>query len=982
MTNSFNARGKAMNRGGLTVLKRLLLTALGVLGVCAVSAGPAFAQQIPAPGFYLDSLRCKNGVIPEGGTKAAGQANNPASAFKAKEGAMSVFDKATGGVAGAEIDATVGGGYSQIDAGGTDALTPDIDFKDMLNGRTTPCTVGDDPVGVAGYAEAERLEGRADSRAPDPGDDPSDSYLEAKAKRDALNGPVYKALYEEVAAQRKVDAEIEAWNALFVDDDDDPDDDGEYRKALSDYRAIAINDLQAEDEALTGTGAEQTAARVKAYDDEVTDAQGFRRILNRDEVPDDLDAATEAGTLLGADVDVDAVVATMFDDDGKLRLATTATGPAANRVNRGGDAVSTLYTDLGKIADALSALDTTISAKNERIGELEGRGFSATSEKDELKRLEVVKEHFDDELIRLRRVASNSYTATQAAEANSETSEDKIRAYNNAVRSVEDAREDLKSAVEDLESKRKIVFDSFTDTGKYLESLQSFREWEFNEADEDDQEDEDSDVFKNRKTARAQLEAYQGLDSDSENPTAELVKSLLVADGKAGDDDGQALVEAISANHDAIQKVADRVPDEMDTTGITENKKAIEALTADADDEGVEMDGLVTANTKNIATNTKSIANISTDLYGTTASQHGDTAACGEGATGLLDRAACNEAGILHNADDIKDNAAEIDDLDGRVTANEETLVDHGEKLMQKKMYIDNLAEEIGVDPVTGMGTEANGMSRIDNNETRSMDNATAIAANDMDIAANVTAIGENKTAIESNDMDIADNVTAIGENKTAIESNDMDIAANVTAIGENKTAIESNDMDIAANVTAIADEAKTRGEMDMVLATAIDTERSDRMDADTAEAEARMGADMMLATAIDEEVMDRASADMGLSGRIDTNAGNISTNADAIAANMRSIGSNASAIGDNRNMIGELSDDLDVVRAGVAASMALAGMPAINGRGISIGVGSFDGESAFAVGFQIQGEQASFKVGVTSSGGATGASAGVGFNF
>ena len=96
----------------------------------------------------------------------------------------------------------------------------------------------------------------------------------------------------------------------------------------------------------------------------------------------------------------------------------------------------------------------------------------------------------------------------------------------------------------------------------------------------------------------------------------------------------------------------------------------------------------------------------------------------------------------------------------------------------------------------------------------------------------------------------------------------------------------------------------------------------------------------------------------------------------------MNSIGQNASAISDNRNMIGELSDDLDVVRAGVAASMALAGMPAINGRGIAIGVGSYDGESAFAVGFQIQGEQASFKVGVTSAGGETGASAGVGFNF
>ena len=59
---------------------------------------------------------------------------------------------------------------------------------------------------------------------------------------------------------------------------------------------------------------------------------------------------------------------------------------------------------------------------------------------------------------------------------------------------------------------------------------------------------------------------------------------------------------------------------------------------------------------------------------------------------------------------------------------------------------------------------------------------------------------------------------------------------------------------------------------------------------------------------------------------------------------------------------------------------MTLAGMPSINGRGIAIGVGSYDGESAFAIGFQIQAEQASFQIGVTSSGGETGASAGVGF--
>ena len=117
-------------------------------------------------------------------------------------------------------------------------------------------------------------------------------------------------------------------------------------------------------------------------------------------------------------------------------------------------------------------------------------------------------------------------------------------------------------------------------------------------------------------------------------------------------------------------------------------------------------------------------------------------------------------------------------------------------------------------------------------------------------------------------------------------------------------------------------------------------------------------------------------------SGRIDANEMGIASNASSIASNASMIGSNSASISDNRTMIGELSESLEVVRAGVAASMALAGMPAINGRGISIGVGSFDGESAFAVGFQIQGEMASFKVGLTSGGGATGASAGVGFQF
>ena len=213
-----------------------------------------------------------------------------------------------------------------------------------------------------------------------------------------------------------------------------------------------------------------------------------------------------------------------------------------------------------------------------------------------------------------------------------------------------------------------------------------------------------------------------------------------------------------------------------------------------------------------------------------------------------------------------------------------------------------------------------------------------AVATNTADIAANKTAIGENADGIAAldgrvtqNEDDIASNKMMIGENRGMIMTNTENIAenasnimTNTTMIGENRGMIETNAGDIMTNAGHIMENR----------------------------------------------------------GMIETNTAGVSSNADAIAANMNSIGQNQSAIGRNSEMITGLQDQMEVVRAGVAASMALAGMPAINGRGISIGVGSFDGESAFAVGFQIQSDMASFKVGVTSAGGETGASAGVGFQF
>ena len=47
------------------VLKRLLVTTLGALGLGALAAGPASAQQIPAPDLFNDQVNCSMHVIPQ-----------------------------------------------------------------------------------------------------------------------------------------------------------------------------------------------------------------------------------------------------------------------------------------------------------------------------------------------------------------------------------------------------------------------------------------------------------------------------------------------------------------------------------------------------------------------------------------------------------------------------------------------------------------------------------------------------------------------------------------------------------------------------------------------------------------------------------------------------------------------------------------------------------------------------------------------------
>ena len=273
----------------------------------------------------------------------------------------------------------------------------------------------------------------------------------------------------------------------------------------------------------------------------------------------------------------------------------------------------------------------------------------------------------------------------------------------------------------------------------------------------------------------------------------------------------------------------------------------------------------------------------------------------------------------------VDQNADDIDVLEGQVEEN--TTAISG---IRSDLYGDTASQH------DGPACEASGIAHdAACGKERSGQNATDIEALDGRVSANETMLDDHEMRITANANDI-----------DMLEMEDERLEGRIDT---NWDAIAVNQMDIDANEAAIM-----------------------------AEETARMEADTMHDTMIAENKM----TGMTNATNIGMNKGMIMSNAEAISGLDGRVGANASAIMRNGDMIGELSESLDVVRAGVAASMALAGMPAVNGRGIAIGVGSFDGESAFAVGFQIAGEQASFKVGVTSSGGATGASAGVGFNF
>ena len=225
-------------------------------------------------------------------------------------------------------------------------------------------------------------------------------------------------------------------------------------------------------------------------------------------------------------------------------------------------------------------------------------------------------------------------------------------------------------------------------------------------------------------------------------------------------------------------------------------------------------------------------------------------------------------------------------------------------------------------------------ISRTYQNTVENMDSITALTADTEDGAEEDGAITANRKAIAENSGEIGSLGDRVTQNETDIESLMDGMDTNTEMISANAGRISVNANNISANAGNIATNAS---------------------------------------------FISQNAANIAHNGaRIDVNAHNIAQNSERIGMNTAAIGLNTGMIAENRNMIGEIGGQLDAMRGGIAASIAMSRMPAIDG-GISFGAGMYGGESAFAVGFALERNRTTFDIGLTSSGGEVGAGIGMG---
>ena len=1091
-------KGHAMNRGTLMVLKRLLVTALGALGLGALAAGTASAQgadegNIPAPNVFDDQIACSSVVPtmpPAPGTGDAG---------------MTALDVAiTEGMA------------IENDTGDDDDVFDQITY--VFPSTMVDCGSGTDFTADDGNAYVV-AKGYADTQA---------AFTDLDTKENALND-AEDALEAAIDAATATDPNTDA-----IDDATEARDDALAARdaARRHYNALSGGPEGTNPINRLGVAEWLAVARaegaITAYNDALTAAETTKTTLDA--------AVYEGYVALGQAPDADDGVGSVANDDGTVNytelleyisFSDQGADDSDNFNDDTGELIvpmvvdpndpenmipSTARESVANIRADVEAVDAAVAALEKAVAE-NTNPLRTDAYQLGLDRAKAEQAHIHaqwnntlaDDTDLVADVVDDPLTPDVDESDPATLGEQSIRTYqedyNEAVSDKTEAEADLRQAVANRENATAAVIAAFTSPAAFYQQLVDLQQYEADKANNalteagmdatEAQQAAATAASDALIAAQGALDNYNTLQNpeDPDDPRKALVDVLLETDG----DDGQALVDAIGATYEEaseagdlaetngerldglLQSETDEFGTETESGRIVDIETRIEDLFGAGEDDGMNGDD----ETAGI------IAGIEDDIAALAAEDDPATDEDESGRVTVLEDIIHDEGGldsrIAQNEQDIVDgdeatltaagDAADAGDATTLAAAKEAADAGDATTLAAAKEAADagdatTLAAAKEAADAGDAATLAAAKEAADAGDAATL--AAAKEAADAGDAATLAAAKEAADAGDAAEAKLrheADMMLAGAIDDEAKAREDADAAEAASrheadmmlagAIDDEAKAREDADAAEAASrheadmmlAGAIDDEAKaredadaaeaaSRHEADMMLAGAIDDEAKAREDADAAEAASRHEADMMLAGAIDDEVRDRtaadsmlasgimantdaigaeamarAEADTMLGGRIDTeaqaridgdtanaanimtNAGNIANNSMAIAAEESArmsadsmlsdrIGSNSSAITANSNRIGELSDDLDVVRSGVAASMALAGMPAINGRGISIGVGSFDGESAFAVGFQIQGEMASFKVGVTSSGGATGASAGVGFQF
>ncbi len=133
------------------------------------------------------------------------------------------------------------------------------------------------------------------------------------------------------------------------------------------------------------------------------------------------------------------------------------------------------------------------------------------------------------------------------------------------------------------------------------------------------------------------------------------------------------------------------------------------------------------------------------------------------------------------------------------------------------------------------------------------------------------------------------------------------------------------------------------------------------------------------------EIVIGSADAASVMIGGVDVreNRDKIGTNTTDIATNTTGIATNTTGIATNTTGIATNTKAINTNRSGIAMSVALAHLPTIKGGGWGIAAGTFDSETAVAVGAHFNVQQNAFiKIGAASSGGETSFGIGYGKGF